>query len=652
MLQCNMNAGQTLLRFAPLQADEGARRPTARGNSIVNNVIRKTILSAGIALAMTGSAFAGNDNMERVLVKLQPGTRGHFEGQVHGAGGQVHHRFDDLGVIAISVPSQALQGLRNNPNVIYIEEDAVRQPLAQSMPYGINMVQAPEAWAAGKNGDGAFVCIIDSGINPNHEDYAGLNIVGGYPSGWNYDSCGHGTHVAGTIASRDDNVGVVGVARGNVDLYIVKVFGGNTADAGCGWTYTSSLIDAANRCKAAADAAGKKLIINMSLGGSTASTTERSGFQSLYDQGVLSIAAAGNDGNTTMSYPASYDSVMSVAAIDSNKAWATFSQYNSQVEIAAPGVGVLSTLSYADATLSVDSASYMVSAMTGTFKGTASAALVDGGRCSATNSAWSGKVVLCERGDISFATKMQNVQNSGGKAALIYNNVAGSFGGTVEGTTSTIPTQALSQEDGLFLKANKLGATANVSTVLTNPANGYAAWDGTSMATPHVAGVAAVLWSAFPNATNAQIRDAINKTAQDLGTAGRDTKFGFGLVQTKAALDYLAGNGGGGGTEPPPSNTSKVDSVTMAFTQKGKNYQALATVKVSANGTPLASASVTGCFSGAVSGCGTGTTNSTGQVTFQSGSFKNRAEVKFCVSNVQKTGVTFDGVQVCGSGTP
>ena len=81
----------------------------------------------------------------------------------------------------------------------------------------------------------------------------------------------------------------------------------------------------------------------MSLGGNLSSTTENSAFQSAYDAGVLSVAAAGNDGSTRKSYPASYASVISVAAVDSAKVVASFSQKNDAVEIAAPGVGVLST---------------------------------------------------------------------------------------------------------------------------------------------------------------------------------------------------------------------------------------------------------------------------------------------------------------------
>jgi serine protease len=76
----------------------------------------------------------------------------------------------------------------------------------------------------------------------------------------------------------------------------------------------------------------------------------------------------------------------------------------------------------------------------------------------------------------------------------------------------------------------------------TEPASGYAFYDGTSMATPHVSAVAALVWSYNTNWTNAQVRQALEATAEDRGTAGRDNYYGYGIVQAKAALDYLIAN--------------------------------------------------------------------------------------------------------------
>ena len=515
-------------------------------------------LVAAIAMTVGTGAMAAGVEMERVYIKFKPGTRGQVVRSLRAHGAEIHHIFDALGVFAVTMPSKSIDGWRHNPNIQFIEPDPPRTPLGQVRPYGIDMVQAPATWATGAAGDGITVCVIDSGIHAAHEDFQGVNLAGGYPSDWGTDTCGHGSHVAGTIAAKNNTAGVVGVNPGAVSLYVVKVFDG----AQCGWSYSSDLVDAALRC----GQAGAR-VINMSLGGDFASTVEASAFQNLYEAGVLSIAAAGNDGNTRHSYPASYDSVVSVAAVDSGKLVADFSQQTDQVELAAPGVAVLSTVPQVSATATIDGTSYMVSALELTHQGIASGALVDGGLCGSAGN-WTGRTVLCERGDISFADKVGNAHAGGAAAVIVYNNAPGGFSGTLGTAGPAIPAASMSQEDGRLLVANKLGATATVDTVPDPQGNGYAYYDGTSMATPHVAGVAALVWSANPSWSNAQVRQALAVTAEDLGAAGRDNAYGWGLVQAKAALDELQG----GGSEPPPptDETAPSDLTASVVKAKGK----------------------------------------------------------------------------------
>jgi serine protease len=342
----------------------------------------------------------------------------------------------------------------------------------------------------------------------------------------------------------------------------------------------------------------------MSLGGSVSSATESNAFAQLNTQGILSIAAAGNGGNTAFSYPASYSSVMSVAATDINNTHASFSQSNSAVDIAAPGVAVLSTYPHKDASLNVGAESFIVGALEGTVQSTASGALVSGGLCDSVGS-WSGKVVLCERGNITFADKVNNATSGGAAAAVIYNNAPSGFSGTLNGG-STIPAISATQEDGQFLLANRLGQAANVSTISQSNANGYAYLDGTSMATPHVSGVAAIVWSANPSASNTAVRSALESTALDLGAACRDNDFGYGLVQALAATNALTG--GGGATAP--SGLSATNNGTI----KGKLQIGLAwsggsaTVDVYRNGGKVKSAIAnTGSATDAVKVRGSGT---------------------------------------------
>jgi subtilisin family serine protease len=327
---------------------------------------------------------------------------------------------------------------------------------------------------------------------------------------------------------------VVGVnPNKQLKLHIVKVFGANGA-----WTYSSTLASAANKCGAA-----NANIITMSLGGGARSMTEQKAFDSLQTKGVLSIAAAGNDANATTSYPAGYASVMSVAAVDENKAFASFSQYNSDVEISGPGVSVLSTVPMGtgiDSSITVGTSNYASGAMEGSPISSATAPLADFGIGDTVNSAVSGKVCLIQRGTVDFATKVTNCQTSGGVGAIIYNNAAGAFSGTLNGATTTIPSVSASDTDGAAMKA-QLGQSATVAVKASN----YAYFDGTSMATPHVSAVAALVWSYFPTCTGSQIRTSLNNSALDLGAAGRDTHYGYGLVQAKAAYDRIKSLGCG-----------------------------------------------------------------------------------------------------------
>ena len=506
-------------------------------------------IATAAALCLASGASAAPDT-SRVIVMFKPGAAAMGRAAVAAANGRVVHEIQGMEAMAIEVPVQALRGLERNPNVEYVEEDVKRYPLGgtsastgapyalgQLVPYGIKMVQAdqlPDTFAANRK-----VCIIDSGYNRGHEDLDAdaTRITGEFDSGtgwWHTDENHHGTHVAGTIAALNNGgVGVVGVnANRQLKLHIVKVFGAD------GWAYSSTLSTAANKC----GAAGAN-VISMSLGGGRKSRTEERAFTSLQSKNVLSIAAAGNDGTTAVSYPAGYASVVSVGALDEAKNWASFSQFNSKVELSAPGVNVLSTVPMgggSSASLSVGGVAYAPGSMDGSPRKTATAALADFGIGDVTNPAVNGKVCLIARGTVDFSAKVSNCQASGGVGAIVYNNAAGGFGGTLGTTVTTIPSVTASDTEGAAMK-NQLGQSATVAVTATS----YAFYDGTSMATPHVSAVAALVWSYFPTCTATQIRNSLNKSAEDLGAAGRVVMFGYGLVGAKTAHDRISSLGCG-----------------------------------------------------------------------------------------------------------
>ena len=529
-------------------------------------------LQCAVALAMfaflapppaVAASVSGADGVQSVIVAYKPGNAAVVRNAIQAAGGQVKREIGRASAYAVRIPGAGLGALQASAGIDFIEPDTARhvlgmptpgvtatgQPLAAAvdtpttgtevLPYGIAMVQANQV--SDTLTGNRKLCIVDSGYDRTHPDLAG-NYANGNVSGvnlttsggWDTDELAHGSHVAGTIAAIGGNgIGVVGVnPGGHLKLFIAKVF-----DAS-GSAESSVVMDAVSRC---ADAGAQ--IISMSLGGGDPGQAERRVYRSLLNDGVLAVAAAGNEGDTSTSYPAGYEEVMSVGALDANKVRATFSQVNNDVEIAAPGVATLSSIPpniQSLGLLSVGGTSYEAAAMTGSPRGSATAGLFDFGLGTADMAGASGKVCLIQRGSISFAEKVLRCQTNGGVAAVVYNNQTGMLFGTLGDTVTTIPSIGTTAANGAVLKG-LIGQVATVQ-VVPDPAL-YALFSGTSMATPHVSGVAALIWSHFPNCSAKQVRQVLSASALELGRPGKDPEFGAGLVQAKAAYDRLAATG-------------------------------------------------------------------------------------------------------------
>ena len=320
--------------------------------------------------AMGGTAQAARYDTDTVIVKLRSGVTSaerlalFRSAGVTGSAGRISVNGAQVARVTGDPPAIARR-LNASPLVAYAEPNFVlratavpNDPLFAEL-YGLNNtgqtggrpdadIDAPEGWdAAGLGGfpasGGVKIGIVDTGIDQTHVELSGKTVdcaasLGGVlSSGACADDNMHGTHVAGTIAAKANNgQGVAGVAF-NSTLSICKAL--YTA-AGTGLTS-----DVAN-CITWVHGRGAK-VISMSLGGGDSTTLQqavRGAWQNGGATGSVLVAAAGNDGDSTLNYPAAYAEVVSVAATDHNDARASFSNANPDVEIAAPGVNVLSTI--------------------------------------------------------------------------------------------------------------------------------------------------------------------------------------------------------------------------------------------------------------------------------------------------------------------
>jgi subtilisin len=394
----------------------------------MNHVSRKRLLGLAsvavliwVSIISAAASWAQQPNRVPVLIGFnhQPGPA--EEALVRRAGGSIKFTYHLVRGIAATLPGNAIDALRRNPNVTSIEPDGLFHKIDMELDntWGVKRIGAGTVHDSGNKGLGVTVAIIDSGIDYTHPDLGGClgescKIAGGSDFVNNdddpMDDDGHGTHVAGTVAANEDSSGVVGVAP-EATLYALKVL--NASGSG-------SFSDVIKALEWVVDNGIK--ITNNSYGSSgDPGTLVKAAFDNSYAAGVLHIAAAGNSGNCrgkndSVGYPAKYASVVAVAATNSSDNRPCWSSTGPDVELSAPGVSINST---------------------------------------------------------------------------------------------------------------KMGG-------------GYIIYSGTSMASPHVAGVAALVLGTNASLATTEVRQILTSTAQDLGAAGRDTLYGYGLVDAVAAVGAVS----------------------------------------------------------------------------------------------------------------
>lgn len=505
------------------------------------------------------------------------------------------HTMPNLRMAVVEADASNIEDIKENADVAYVEKEffipsppAVPQQdsrIFQSgkrgstaeLTWGLKAINAPQAWKAvrkGIAGFGAKVVVLDTGIDRDHVDlkgrfFAGKNFVqkgqldeqpGNNSLGLFatlagaslgdafvsndtsydfYDQLGHGTHVAGTILAELNGQGVVGVAP-RAQVLAGKVCG----RFGCS---SISIIEGVQwAIQQKAD------VINMSLGGPMSSRAQNEALAAAEAAGVVNVAASGNGGNAKVSFPAAYDSVLAVGAVDPNIRRATFSQYGPELDVVAPGTEVLSSVpvgSGRDSEVLIGTGKTKVNSSS--FIG--SAELFDPITAPLKNAGlglpedfkggYQGTIALIERGQISFADKVKNAINAGASGILIYNNAPGLISGALTQDGSSLPVAvAMVEQDVGREIATKLANAQKVEASIRTIKTDYAVMQGTSMATPHAAGVAALVRAVNPRLTPAEVRDIMKSTATPINPSGSDAsaessnEYGQGIINAEAAV--------------------------------------------------------------------------------------------------------------------
>ncbi|HEV7921445.1 MAG TPA: S8 family serine peptidase [Thermoanaerobaculia bacterium] len=442
---------------------------------------------------------------------------------------------------AVELSDEEAKVLAATSGVRYVEPDVERYVSAvpaphlevrQVTPWGVVSVHAPLVWFLTR-GEGVRVGIIDTGIDLAHPD-----LQAAYRGGYDFvhndavpeeeaegGAFSHGTRMAGIIAASDNGFGVVGAAPG-VSLYVLKIF------PKTGGALTSNVI------RAVEWAIAQKLdVVSCSFGGETPSKLEEETYARARRANVLVIAAVGNDASWVR-YPAAYPSVVGVGAMARTLRIASFSNTGIQVAFVAPGVDLVSTIvsgrGHIGSVTLDDGMSFPAHPFAYSKSGAVAGLAVDcaDGYSADFPSATAQNVALVQQAGPPVPLKATNAIAAQAAALIVINSALDDMPmrGSLGSENPRWPVAV-----SVSMQTGQLIAERGSGVLVDSYLSDYDAADGASMAAPHVAAVAALVRALRPDLDADEVVALLAATATDLGDAGRDPVYGYGLVDAYAA---------------------------------------------------------------------------------------------------------------------